>query len=53
MFFYDSDADNFEPVDEVQGHLSYYKYVQAKTSDGKFKNPVALPNGMKMVSVGA
>ena len=53
MYFQDSVSKKFESVREVQGHITYYKYVPARISNGTLVNPTAIPNGMKMVSVGA
>ena len=51
MYFYDSDEDSYEAVPEVQGHITYYKNVPATLSNGSEIGPIAVPNGMKMVSV--
>ena len=51
MYFFDTDKNAFEEVPEVQGHITYYKYVPAFISNGSYINPIAVPNGMKMLSV--
>lgn len=37
-------------VQEVSGHLTYYKYVPHFISSGTYVYPIAIPNGMKMLS---
>ena len=50
LMFFDQDTNSYELVHEVAGHITYYKYVPAFISNGSFVNPVAIPNGMKMIS---
>lgn len=50
LMFFDQDTNKYEVVPEVAGHITYYKYVPAFISNGSYVNPIAIPNGMKMIS---
>ena len=50
LYFFDSDKNQYEMVQEVAGHLSYYKYVPHTIDNGDFVMPIAIPNGMRMIS---
>ena len=49
LYFFDKGTSQFEMVPEIGGSAVYYKNVPAGTSKGIVK-PVAIPNGMQMVS---
>lgn len=50
LYFFDSDKDEYEMVQEVSGHLSYYKFVPHTIDNGDYVMPIAIPNGMRMIS---
>ena len=49
MYFWDTSRNTVELVPE-ESHLVYYKNVPAYSADGRFVQPRAIPNGMRMIS---